>query len=151
MDVKNYQKYRIELKGGNIESVELNGNKVKSFKQPVTKDKIHKLYVVKSESEVIYVGVTSQSIRNRLRDGLNAEGKHGYHGYKWKDLSEVDILIWCFPQESRDCIEAIEAELVYLIRQRIGNWPKHQMEIHFHDASDAEIQVAEAIFNELYG
>ena len=149
MDVKDYQKYRIMFKDRKIASIEMNGHKVKSFTQPVTKNKLPKLYVVKYESKVIYVGVTSQSIRNRLRYGLEADGKHGYHGYKWKHLSEVDILIWCLPQ-GLDCIEAIEAELVYLIRQRIGKWPKYQMEIHFHETSDGETQTAKEIFKELY-
>jgi len=149
MELKNYQRYRIKFKDKKIISIELNGQNVKSFKYPVTKNKLPKLYVVKSESNVIYVGVTSQSISKRLKYGLTAQGKSGYHGYKWKDLSEVDILIWCFPQEScSDRIEAIEAELVYLIRRRIRKWPMYQMEIHFHDASEYEIKAAESIFKE---
>jgi predicted GIY-YIG superfamily endonuclease len=137
------------FKDRKIVSIVMNGQKVRSFKHPVTKNKLPKLYVVKSESKVIYVGVTSQSIRNRLIYGLNPQGKSGYHGYKWKDdLSVVDILIWYFPQERLDRIEAIEAELVYLLRQHTGKWPKYQMEIHFHDASKDEIKIAESIFKE---
>ena len=147
MQVKNCQRYRIMLKNRKIASIEMSGHKVRSFTQPDTKNKLPKLYVVKSGSEVIYVGVTSQSIRNRLRYGLEAQGKSGYHGYKWKDLSEVDILIWCFPKESLDRIEAVEAELVYLFRQHTGKWPKYQMEIHFHNAPEDEIKAAEAIFS----
>jgi hypothetical protein len=151
MEVKNYQRYRIILKDKKIESIEMNGKKVKGFLQPVTKKKIPKLYVVKSKSEVIYVGVTSQSIRNRLRYGLTAQGEGGYYGYLWKDLSEFEILIWSFPEEkSLDRIEAVEAELVFLFRQHKGKWPKYlRMEIHFHDASEDERKTAEAIFKEL--
>ena len=150
MELKNYQRYLIKFKDKKIISIELNGQNVKSFKHPVTKNKLPKLYVVKSESKVIYVGVTSQSIRNRLRYGLEADGKHGYHGYKWKDyLSEVGILIWCFPQESRKRIEAVEAELVYLLRQHTGKWPEYQMEIHFHGTSEDENKAAKEIFKEL--
>jgi len=151
MQVKNYQRYRIMLENRRIASIEIGGRKVRGFTQPATKNKLPKLYVVKSGSEVIYVGITSQSIRNRLRYGLEAQGKSGYHGYKWKDLSEVDSLIWCFPKESRDRVEAVEAELVYLFRQHTGKWPKYQMEIHFHDASEDEIKAAEAIFEESCG
>jgi len=152
MEGKNYQRYRIMLKNREIASIEMRGHKVKSFTQPDTKNKLPKLYVVKSGSEVIYVGLTSQSIKTRLRDGLQAQGEKGYYGYKWKDLSEVDILIWCFPQESMERIEAVEAELVYFLRQHTGKWPKYQMEIHFHhNISKDEIKVAEAIFKESCG
>ncbi|MBT9137995.1 MAG: hypothetical protein DDT31_00539 [Syntrophomonadaceae bacterium] len=136
------------LKNRKIASIEMSGHKVKSFTPPDTKNKLPKLYVVKSGSEVIYVGVTSQSIQSRLRYGLKAQGKGGYHGYKWKDLSEVDILIWHFPNESRDYVEAVEAELVYLFRKCTGKWPKHQMEIHFHNTSEDEIKAVKAIFKE---
>lgn len=151
MEGKNYQRYRMMLKNRKIASIEMSGHKVESFTQPDTKSKLPKLYVVKSGSEVIYVGLTTQSIQTRLRYGLKAQGETGYYGYKWKDLSEVDILIWCFPQESREHIEAVEAELVYLFRQHLGKWPKYQMEIHFHNISEDEIKVAEAIFKESCG
>jgi len=140
----------IESRGREAVPLEMNGQKVNSFIQPVTENDTPKLYVVKSESEVIYVGKALQSIERRLTQGLKAKGEHGYHGYKWKHLSEVDILIWCFTKESHVRIEAIEAELVYLIQKNTGKWPKYQMEFHFHDTSDAESQIAEAIFKELY-
>ena len=152
MQVKNCQRYRITLKNRKIASIEMSGHKVRSFTQPDTENKLPKIYVVKSGSKVIYVGVTSQSIRNRLRHGLEAQGKSGYHGYKWKNLNEVDILIWCFPEEeSLDRIEAIEAELVYLLRQHTRKWPEYQTEIHFHNTSEDEINVAKAIFKESCG
>ena len=37
----------------------------------------HKLYIVSVDDRPIYVGVTKQPIRNRLRLGWNAEGKGG--------------------------------------------------------------------------
>lgn len=149
--VKNYQRYQVKLKNREIVSIGMGGHDVKTFIQPATKNNLPKLYVVKSGPELIYAGVTSQSIRNRLRYGLKAEGKTGYYGYKWRDLSRVDILIWCFHQESSERIEAVEAELVYLFRQQTGKWPKYQMEIHFHDASEDEKETAKAIFKEAYG
>lgn len=150
MKVKNCQKYRITLKNRKIASVEMGGQKVRSFTKPDTENKLPKLYVVKSRSEVIYVGVTSQSIRRRLKYGLEAQGKGGYYGYRWKDLSEVEVLIWCFPEENLKHIEAVEAELVYLFRRRRGKWPEYQTEIHFHNSSEDEIKAAEATFKESY-
>jgi len=46
-------------------------------------------------------------------------------------------------------MEAIEAELVYFIREKTGNWPKYQMEIHFHRASEEEKQIAMSIRGQL--
>lgn len=39
-----------------------------------------KLYVVSVNGEPIYVGITKQPLRNRLRFGWTADGRHGYHG-----------------------------------------------------------------------
>jgi len=149
MEDRQYQKYRINLENKKIVSIELNGSKVGSFLRPVTKGKLAKLYVIKSKGQVLYVGLAFQSIRSRLRYGLEAQGKGGYHGYKWKDLREVDVLIWCFPREKKlSRIEAIEAELVYLIRKNTGKWPAYQTEIHFHNVSKDEKDLAEGIFKE---
>ncbi len=145
--LQEYQKYHITLQNRKITGIDLNGNRVNPFLQPVTRDKLPKLYVIKSKEKVLYVGIASQSIRNRLRYGLEAQGKSGYHGYKWKHLKEVDILIWCFPQEKElRRIEAIEAELVYLVRRHTGLWPIYQTEIHFQNTSDEQIETAESIF-----
>lgn len=38
----------------------------------------------------------------------------------------------------RDVIEAIEGELVYLIRNKFGYWPKFQNEIHFSNCDGAK-------------
>lgn len=147
-DVKNYHRYRLKLANRDIASIEFNGQKVKSFMQPDNHSELPKLYIVKSKSEAIYIGQTTQNMRTRLRYGLKAHGKTGYYGYMWKDLDEVDILIWCFPSKSDKYVEAIEGELVYLFRNRTGKWPKYQMEIHFHNATEDEIKVTEAIFKE---
>jgi hypothetical protein len=42
-------------------------------------------------------------------------------------------------------LEAVEAELVYFIREKTGKWPKYQMEIHFHEASAIVRRVARKI------
>jgi hypothetical protein len=43
-------------------------------------------------------------------------------------------------------VETIEAEIVFLIRQR-GQWPSHQTEIHFHPSRPYHRKAAEAIVN----
>lgn len=95
-----------------------------------------KLYIVSVDERPIYVGITRQPVRNRLRLGWSASGENGYHGYAWRHaLSAADLDIWCHrdPPETDSCldIETIEAEVVYLIRQA-GQWPRFQTEIHFH-------------------
>jgi len=146
--LKRYR-YHLRMKNGEIDSIELEGKMVNTFKKPVTDTGVPKLYVVKYQSKVIYVGLTSQGIRTRLRYGLKAKGKHGYHGYQWKNLSEVDLLVWCFPEEPFERIESIEAELVYLVRNHTGQWPEYQTEIHFHKVSEEEKKVAKSIYQTL--
>ena len=148
MKAGNCHRYRLRLRNREIVSVEKDGHKVETFSYPVTASDLPKIYVVKSGPEVIYVGHTKQSIRSRLKYGLEAQGKGGYHGYMWKDLPKVDILIWCFPDRDKEYAEAIEGELVFLFRSRTGKWPKHQIEIHFHRATVDTIRMAEAIYAE---
>jgi predicted GIY-YIG superfamily endonuclease len=147
MEASNCNKYRIKISDSKFKCIEANGERGKGFEYPDVSDKLPKLYVVKHDKEIYYVGITSQDIRKRLRYGFSAQGKHGYHGYKWKDLDAVELLIWCFPESTTAHVEAIEAELVYFIREKTGKWPKYQMEIHFHGASEAERQVAKLILS----
>jgi len=144
-----YNRYRIKISGGSYQCLEANGEESNVFLFPDTSGKLPKLYVVKHASEIYYVGMTRQDIRTRLRMGFKAKGEHGYYGYKWKDLKEVEFLVWNFRGSSDGHVEAIEAELVYFIREKTGNWPKRQMEIHFHGASPEERKVAKTILNEL--
>ncbi len=88
------------------------------------------------------------SLNRAMRQGFSAQGEHGYHGYKWKNQDTVEILIWSFPDSTQEHVEAIEAELVYFIREKTGKWPKYQMEIHFHGASESERKAAQSILEE---
>jgi hypothetical protein len=146
VEVTNYRKYRIKLKDRRIVAIEMNGQNVKTFNEPDNRSKLPKLYVVKSGSEVIYVGQTTQNMRTRFRQGLQAKGITGYYGYMWKDLPQVDVLIWDFPGKSNEFVEGIEGELVFLFRSRKGKWPEYQMEIHFHNVSKDDRRLIEAIY-----
>jgi len=108
-----------------------------------------KLYIVSVEEKPIYVGVTKQSIRNRLRFGWKANGESGYYGYAWRHhLKKANIDIWCHedaPEENPSLdIETVEAEVVFLIRSA-GQWPLHQTEIHFHPSTQAHRDIAASI------
>ncbi len=112
-----------------------------------------KIYILKQGKEILYVGITKMTLSNRFRNGLTASGKNGYHGYAWKSLAtkthsrEIDLFVFEFSSEERT--EAIEAEVVYLIRNKTGKWPKYQTEIHFHQADKTEAKIAESIYKKI--
>lgn len=110
-----------------------------------------KLYIVSVNEIPIYVGITKQSMRNRLRLGWNANGENGYHGYAWRRglFNEVNLDIWCHEDapegNSTLDIETIEAEVVFLIRRDTQQWPLHQTEIHFHPSTPIHREIASRI------
>lgn len=111
------------------------------------RSKQHKLYVASTQERPIYVGITQQDMRARLRYGWKASGANGYHGYAWRRaLTEAELDIWVQqdPAASIVDLETIEAEVVFLIRTR-GQWPLYQTEIHFHPSTEAHRAVAQAI------
>ena len=144
-NTQTYNKYRIRITDGKFQCIEANGEQGQGFLHPDVSDKLPKLYIVKHNRDIYYVGITTQDIRKRLRQGFSAQGEHGYHGYKWKNQGVAELLIWSFPVSTQEHVEAIEAELVYFIRGKTGEWPKYQMEIHFHGASDKQRKTARAI------
>ena len=127
------------------------------FSEKLVRSRQPKIYLVRSEDSFLYVGYASQSIKTRLGQGFRANGERGYHGYKWKNLEEVELIVFVFPildsiskSESRKYFEAIEAELVYKIRTHTGGWPIYQSEIHFNNTSRSEVlEIAEEMFEKL--
>ena len=114
-----------------------------------------KLYIASIDDAPIYVGVTKQPIRNRLRLGWSANGETGYYGYAWRrSLTEANLDIWCHedaPVENPTLdIETVEAEVVFLIRSA-GQWPPYQTEIHFHPSSAVHRDIAASIIQRYAG
>ncbi len=138
-------RYRVRLKYGQVDSVELEGDRSCGFRAPATRRKLPKLYAIVHDNKVIYVGHTVQPMATRIRQGLQARGEHGYYGYAWKTLDDIEIIVWFFPEGKAEQVEAIEAELVYLLRETTGQWPGFQTEIHFHQVSDRDKAMAERI------
>ncbi len=149
MKTNNYNRYKIKLSENDYKCLSVNGKSIDHFVAPDTKTGTQKLYVLKNDNEIYYVGVTSQSMSSRLRIGYRANGEQGYHGYKWiGNISKAELFVWCFTEGDRSTAEAIEGELVYLVRNKTGKWPTYQMEIHFHpDASNNENQIAESLLD----
>ena len=149
MSIASLNRYEIKVSKTDYKCISVNGNATDHFIAPDTKAGIQKLYVLKNGNEIYYIGVTSQSMSSRLRIGYRAKGEQGYHGYKWiGKISKAELLVWCFTENDRSPVEAIEGELVYFVRNHTGKWPTFQMEIHFHpDASDTEKQIAKTLVN----
>ena len=150
IELEKYFALNLKIKSNRIEKVfDLKTNKeLKSFFKPLTENK-YKLYILKKNNDFLYVGITRQSLRNRLHSGFNAKGENGYHGYKWKDLKDVKLFVWTFQYHTEIQLENIEAELTYLIRTNTKSWPLYQNEIHFNNefekGKDIAIQIFELI------
>ena len=148
--MKKYENYiSLELKIRNkkiINVFDLNSKKtLKTFQKPLT-EKVYKLYVVKNAKGFLYIGITRQSLRSRFRLGFNSDGGNGYHGYKWKNEKNVKVFVWIFDNYDENKLESIEAELVYLVRNKTNGWPLFQNEIHFNNNFAKAKKVASQIF-----
>ncbi|MFH1022869.1 MAG: hypothetical protein V1809_05730 [Planctomycetota bacterium] len=108
-----------------------------------------KLYAVASGRRLVYVGITNQPIRTRLRIGWAADGSHGYYGYAWRrQLKAATLYVWFHTKTKgkaavRD-LEIVEAEVAYLVRKR-GQWPAFQTEIHFYPSRAGHRKVAKDV------
>jgi hypothetical protein len=144
------QRYRLEAGTDSCSVVAPNGSH--HFVAPATQ-RIPKLYIASRNGAPIYVGITSQSMATRLRFGFRANGKHGYHGYRWRGQSDLDLDIWYLddvpPATAAAELECIEAEVVFLTRQTFNQWPEFQTEIHFHSSNTFHRDVAARIFQHL--
>jgi hypothetical protein len=145
--VENYISLHLKIENRRIAKIlDLKSKReLKSFFKPLTEDK-YKLYVLKRVGTFLYIGITRQSLRSRLHLGFNAEGENGYHGYKWKDLEDVNLFVWTFSEYNKTQLENIEAELAYLIRVKTKRWPLYQNEIHFNNEFETGKDIAEKIF-----
>jgi hypothetical protein len=151
MDIDGEHSYKLLLIGdvdrriGNV----LNNDLVAAFHQSLTVKNTPKIYVVHHEKKIFYVGYAGQAIGARLRYGLNPKSAKGYAGYKWKNKAEVTITIFTFSTatlgldyaQKRYFVEAVEAEVVFGIRERTGMWPEYQNEIHFNNDHCEEVRI----------
>lgn len=89
----------------------------------------------------------------RLSFGLRANGKGGYYGYAWRGQTELDLDIWYLDDvpsaKATHELECVEAEVVFLTRQELDQWPEFQTEIHFHETNkfhrDAALDILERL------
>lgn len=156
-------KYTFEKYG--LKLIDLDNNSSKIVLNPnngtaLLKER-RKIYIIHFKNEYLYIGEANTSIKTRFQRGCtsfnyyikNKKTRNGYKGYKWlnkenNQIRNLTVVVAIFNEEydtKRDFIEAIEGELVYLIRQKTGFWPKFQNEIHF-----SNYEGAKEIANELF-
>jgi hypothetical protein len=150
-NINEFEHLDLTLNGGKITCFvdTLTGATLKSFHQKLTLRNVAKLYILKENETYLYVGTTMQSLTVRMRYGLTANGKRGYHGYKWKGKEKVKLYVWSFNGLTKIELENIEAELVFFIRKETGSWPLTQNEIHFNNNYAEGKVLAKEIFERL--
>jgi hypothetical protein len=147
MNLAGPQKYEMTLTPDSVSVLCEKGTN--RFSGLATND-LPKLYIVSVKGKPVYVGLTRQVVRSRLRIGMKADGKNGYHGYAWRRNNKSATLnVWChMDAKGRNVadIETVEAEVVFLIRQHMDQWPASQTEIHFHPSNAKHREAAKKIF-----
>lgn len=121
---------------------------IHTFYHPLTSSD-YKIYILSNKEGILYVGTAKTSIRSRLKFGLKANGKKGYHGYKWKEEKEVDLHVIILDGYNQQKAEAVEAEIAFWVRQKTGQWPQAQNEIHFNNEFSEASQIAETIMKKI--
>jgi hypothetical protein len=126
------------------------------FSAPATMRGVAKLYTVSSDDSLLYVGIAQQPMSARLSYGFKANGKGGYHGYKWKFLeTTLRLSIWTAKLHgvyaSLRVMETIEAEVAFICRHTAGQWPTHQHEIHFYPSEQWHRDAAAKIYSYTVG
>ncbi len=122
-----------------------------------------KIYIVHTEDIILYIGEANSTIKARFQRACNSfntyartgKARGGYKGYKWLNPEynpnqNLKVIVVIFDENydtNRTEIEAIEGELVFLIREEFGYWPTCQNEIHFSNSVSAN-KFAKTVFNQ---
>ncbi|MEX1227206.1 MAG: hypothetical protein WD623_15560 [Marinobacter sp.] len=122
------------------------------FSAPACTSGIAKLYTISSDDSLLYVGITKQRMSIRMGYGFKANGKGGYHGYKWKFLeATLKLSVWTAKLHGVHAplgeMGTIEAEVAFICRQHSGQWPTHQHEIHFSPSEQYHRHAAAKIYH----
>jgi len=144
------QKYKIKIDNKWKLIIRDSLKNIDNFQAPVTRRNLEKIYILLQRGRPIYIGITRQSIRSRLRYGIKCKiekPRGGYHGYKWAKInSNYELYIQIYPNKKRQWVETVEAELVFLIRKKMKQWPASQTEIHFHCSNKTHRSEATRLF-----
>lgn len=146
-----HARYMLHVRGDQSYSVR-HPDGTTHFTAPVT-ESCPKLYLVGNDAGLHYVGIAVQGMAARLRLGFKAAGEHGYYGYAWRHLrTPLALHVWCATSTdgpvSRQELEALEAEVVYLCRNVTGQWPLSQTEIHFRPIMAKHTSAARLVYED---
>lgn len=113
-----------------------------------TKKKVY-LVIDTDNNHFLYVGEARTSMKKRFQQSFGSyryfkrydRKRGGYGGYKWigQGLGEhpkVVVIQFTDSNIDRKMVEAVESELVYLIRNTTQDWPLYQNEIHFYSSKE---------------
>jgi len=95
-----------------------------------------KSYVVARDDclgTIVYVGITTRSMKERFRDGFRSTDNNDT--YTWAlEKGKYKLLVWDLSKIVKDKIElqAIEAELTFSVRVMQRSWPTGQKSITFY-------------------
>lgn len=112
------------------------------FFPPVSSTQTPKVYLIFNREELIYVGYSGQGMAARLGYSLKPKHQKNYQGYAWRKADQLTLWVYCFKpfhgsvkdsDAQKKFAEAVEAELVFLWKERTGVWPAGQTEIHFNN------------------
>lgn len=158
-----FENYELRIIDGSNKQCRI---RIDSAEGEAFKNERRKLYIIQSKTEILYIGEANCSIKIRFQRGCssfnyytkNQVARGGYKGYKWLDKKnncarnlKVSVAVFNSTFDSdkkRSFIEAIEGELVYLIRKNLKYWPRFQNEIHFNNEEGAK-EIAEEIFKKI--
>ncbi len=157
-----YENYQITLLDRPNETVHIRINEKEGL--ALQKER-RKLYIIYHNKDILYVGEANSSILTRFQRACTSfnyaktkgKSRNGYSGYKWlckKVNPQRTLQVFTFnfneaEDENRDFVEAVEGELVFLIRKNLNYWPKFQNEIHFKNvvgAYDKAKEILEKLF-----
>ena len=144
------QQYTLQLYDGGGYSLSADRLQCK-FTAPASTRGIAKLYTLTRNNALVYVGIAEQPMSARLNYGFKANGKGGYHGYKWKSLRDLLTLrVWTAQGAETNAtlreLETVEAEVAFLCRQESGQWPEYQHEIHFYLSVERHRTAAKTVY-----
>ena len=145
------QDYTIELVDGGSYRLHEQA-RVCTFSKPSTIRGLAKVYTLSDAGVLFYVGIAQQPMSSRLNFGFKASGKGGYHGYKWKGLKQrLALSVWTGTVGRKAAslreMETVEAEVVFCCRERSGQWPAYQHEIHFYSSLPEHRAAAQQIYD----
>jgi hypothetical protein len=148
----------LDVTGGFLETFEIPLNEsglADQWKAPTTCK--WAIYVFRDGDEIVRVGETasgcariSKGFKEPLRHTRRGKDRKNYLAYSWRELHGGKCLSADFfaltedPFQDSHLRRALEAEITFQVRLRLGHWPRHMSEIHFLERYRQDPSVVQA-------